>query len=99
MTENLLPCPFCGSEELRISGVMGSYYVKCQECGCEQNMADGFDKAIAAWNRRTPDVVRCGECIHRFSCNRGTWFLHDSNPQRKELSFCSRGERKEAGND
>ena len=82
MTEKLLPCPFCGSDnapgvydENEVEGLAEGdlrfvnkpyYSVVCslhdQGCGAEGAYCKTPEEAIAAWNRRTPDVVRCGEC-------------------------------------
>lgn len=48
----LLPCPFCGSVDLR-SGMddFGYFLVYCNQCG--GTMEDGIEeKAITAWNTR-----------------------------------------------
>ena len=59
MSYDLLPCPFCGSTNLRseFSGSQG--YIECNECGtqgpCDERAADpicDYDAAYAAWNRR-----------------------------------------------
>jgi hypothetical protein len=56
----LLPCPFCGSINLRyqFSGSQG--YIECNECGtqgpCDERAADpicDIEAANSAWNRRT----------------------------------------------
>jgi hypothetical protein len=55
----LLPCPFCGSINLRyqFSGSQG--YIECNECGtqgpCDERAADpicDIEAANSAWNRR-----------------------------------------------
>ncbi len=62
----LLPCPFCGGEEIFIEpderGSGGQhvapYHVGCKACNAEQ-MAETEDEAIAAWNcRPSPSVHR-----------------------------------------
>lgn len=62
MSSNLLPCPFCGSTNLRheFSGSQG--YIECNECGtqgpCDERAADPIcdqDAGCAAWNRRAAD--------------------------------------------
>lgn len=62
MTDQLLPCPFCGGEAKILEGAPGLYsadntlyHAKCQSCGsCGASIYDhGRGGAIAAWNRRS----------------------------------------------
>ncbi|WP_186019896.1 Lar family restriction alleviation protein [Burkholderia gladioli] len=53
----LLPCPFCGSDEVTVGSFGSSYidpqhYVQCEQCdgATVRHASDG--EAIAAWNRR-----------------------------------------------
>lgn len=62
-TPELLPCPFCGTDELShgwaAPGFRGGYsdgHAECMECGVLVIAATEQD-AIAAWNRRTPAPV------------------------------------------
>ncbi len=65
MSDNLLPCPFCGGEGVVQKKDAEYLYnfsaVICEECDartdwCGSAAGDSDDKAIAAWNRRaTPD--------------------------------------------
>lgn len=61
MTEKLLPCPYCGGEWKLFVDFQNRYQVGCRNCGV---CTDWYsrEEAIAAWNRRTHDVVRCEEC-------------------------------------
>ena len=69
MSEELKPCPFCGSYNVRVCTIPSGYkrnprvwYVKCDDC--ESRGTRVFDKseAIAAWNTRAEkkptDAVR-----------------------------------------
>lgn len=54
----LKPCPFCGSEDVKIiehifKGVKNTYGAKCFSCKAQsdQFFEDGIN-AIEAWNRR-----------------------------------------------
>lgn len=60
MTDHLLPCPFCGSTNLRYVFTGSQGYIECNECGtegpCDERAADprcDIEAAQAAWNRRT----------------------------------------------
>jgi Lar family restriction alleviation protein len=55
----LKPCPFCGSEEVRMrfDSVFESYCVTCRNCGAKVFQFYGLkDAAVEAWNRRADDV-------------------------------------------
>lgn len=56
---DLLPCPFCGSTNLRHEFAGSQGFIECNECGtvgpCDERAADpicDYDAAYAAWNRR-----------------------------------------------
>ena len=56
---DLLPCPFCGSTNLRHEFAGSQGFIECNECGtagpCDERAADpicDFEAAVAAWNRR-----------------------------------------------
>lgn len=53
MSEELKPCPFCGSEaEIERRGHKGqSTIYACQDCGCRLETGEEFNFG-AAWNRR-----------------------------------------------
>lgn len=61
----VLPCPFCGSENIVISVISnwGLWRVWCQAClGKSDDQLSQAD-AIRKWNTRpAPPVGRCGEC-------------------------------------
>lgn len=58
----VLPCPFCGSENIVISN-WGLWRVWCQEClGKSDDQLSQAD-AIKKWNTRpAPSIGRCEEC-------------------------------------
>jgi hypothetical protein len=56
---DLLPCPFCGSNNLRHEFGGSQGYIECNECGalgpCDERAADPIcstEAAETAWNRR-----------------------------------------------
>ena len=56
---DLLPCPFCGSTNLRFEFSGSQGYIECNKCGtegpCDEQAADpicDMDAAYLAWNRR-----------------------------------------------
>lgn len=53
MAENeLKPCPFCGSDKIRVISNGVSYHVNCDQCECRTTRYRKKDKAIEVWNRR-----------------------------------------------
>ena len=61
MTEDLKPCPFCGSEDSAMFSQDVDpynvytdlrYFVKCKCCGCRSKKCRTEEKATAKWNRR-----------------------------------------------
>lgn len=57
MMDKLLPCPFCGSENLKIvsyNSIAGACkMVECMDCFAEVPCRATKKEAIDAWNRRT----------------------------------------------
>lgn len=56
MSEEMKPCPFCGSYDVVVDETYTSGYVRCRSCGVEGSMRDSYSEAVAAWNSRTVDV-------------------------------------------
>lgn len=55
MSEELKPCPFCGSEDVVLQESIiypGEYYVCCNVCGILTNRYSNRSLAISAWNKR-----------------------------------------------
>ena len=56
MSEELKPCPFCGSDDIDVTytyiegGV--DYYAECTDCYCRGAWEPTPEKARAAWNSR-----------------------------------------------
>ena len=55
LTNELKPCPFCGSDELFIDEgeYRNDYSINCTDCGCRIGYFDTYAQAASAWNRRT----------------------------------------------
>jgi Lar family restriction alleviation protein len=51
--KTLLPCPFCGSSNLRIGTTANANYAYCTQCGCSGGWGAGIQGAIKKWNKRT----------------------------------------------
>jgi Lar family restriction alleviation protein len=55
MDEKLLPCPFCGSNNLRVFKGMGyrNYImIKCMDCGVRGGCYLKVENCNQAWNKR-----------------------------------------------
>jgi len=58
-SEKLKPCPFCGSENLRIHNGREVKYGYCTDCGAMAGWGGSEKAAVEKWNtRRTPDPVK-----------------------------------------
>jgi Lar family restriction alleviation protein len=55
MTSVILPCPFCGSADIATEGPCYTQFM-CEGCGAATYDQEGHAEAIAAWNRRSPEV-------------------------------------------
>jgi Lar family restriction alleviation protein len=56
MSEELKPCPFCGSKNVMIDDLFdnGTNTVFCGECQSKSSNFCHFDSAIEQWNTRAP---------------------------------------------
>jgi Lar family restriction alleviation protein len=53
--EELLPCPFCGSDQLKVESTCPEdHFVYCLNCECEGPLHMTPEPAIESWNRRKP---------------------------------------------
>ena len=52
--KELKPCPFCGSENIRIMG-NSNFWCMCDQCGVETQTYDTEEELIEAWNARVEE--------------------------------------------
>ena len=57
MTEELLPCPFCGEkaaaeDAYNVYGTEVYHFVRCQSCSSHSRLYQHRAEAITAWNTR-----------------------------------------------
>lgn len=67
MSENLLPCPFCGGKAKVRNASLGAY-VLCTKCLCSTAGETNPAKAITAWNKRAElfGNLDCYECMNGY---------------------------------
>jgi len=56
MSEELRPCPFCGSNFVNMNRV--GWWVVCENCGAEGPAKETREEALATWNRRANEGER-----------------------------------------
>ena len=63
-TEQLAPCPFCGSTNAGDAGLW-QHVIKCHDCGAHSTPCANWSEAVAAWNARTlaPEQVHAEELL------------------------------------
>ena len=55
MSEQLLPCPFCGSDQVEMKGENApEWWVRCKECNAASATRPMRKQAAHDWNRREP---------------------------------------------
>lgn len=52
MSNDLLPCPFCGIDNASVYPVVDFAEVQCDTCGARSPMTEDEASAVAAWNSR-----------------------------------------------
>ena len=61
----LLPCPFCGSNniDIKYTSALDQMWFQCEKCHTEGPLANRVKDARKLWNTRpAPLIGRCGEC-------------------------------------
>ncbi len=96
-------CPFCGGEAKLIinydyDGKPRKYTATCIKEYCPGQSSKSYDSekfAVLFWNQRTPEIVRCGECVYwePENCRNPNILMRDQ--QMTYDDFCSWGERRE----
>ncbi len=96
-------CPFCGGEaEIKVRYDIwlhpANFEPHCDTFGCQGSVGFAYgtkEAAIERWNTRTPEIVRCGECVYwePENCRNPNILMQDQ--QMTYDDFCSWGERRE----
>ena len=93
----MLPCPFCGSENIVISVISnwGLWRGWCQECLGKSDERSSQADAIRKWNTRpAPPVGRCGDCKYYTAMSHCQ--VHSLGPDQYDPDdFCSYFEPRE----
>jgi Lar family restriction alleviation protein len=92
-------CPFCGGEaEIETTDKNGwiFYYAQCNKCNIgTYDSTTNLKEVIDLWNTRTPEIIRCGECIYWEPENCRNPNILNRDQQMTYDDFCSWGERRE----
>ena len=54
LNKTLLDCPFCGNQAKLVPECLGHWEITCTNCACVSQSEDSKEKAITAWNTRSP---------------------------------------------
>lgn len=60
MTDDLKPCPFCGSTSIRIECFQNKnwekdFWITCENCDATSGVRDNETSVIELWNRRVKE--------------------------------------------
>ena len=91
-------CPFCGGEaslEVIRENEVAFCCVECDQCGISTYSSTNMNEVVDMWNTRTPEIMRCGECVYwePENCRNPNILMRDQ--QMTYDDFCSWGERRE----
>lgn len=86
MSEELKPCPFCGSSRISFSSHQIGIAVGCDSCGAVSEIKGSKEQCAEAWNRRAQpadaEVVQ-RYCFDQTGCdvadNEGPWVSYDDH--------------------
>ena len=103
MTKKLKPCAHCGKEgHIRVRYDIwlhpANFEPHCDTYGCQGSVGLAYgteEAAVESWNTRTPEIVRCGECVYwePENCRNPNILMRDQ--QMTYDDFCSWGDRRE----
>lgn len=93
-------CPFCGGEARLVTrrqegtSIEPKHFIMCERCRCMTSESWILKVVIDKWNARTPEIVRCGECVYwePENCRNPNILMRDQ--QMTYDDFCSWGERR-----
>lgn len=74
MAETLKPCPFCGSDDVRLMPDhmdRRDSYVLCRSCGARSTSAFSAKDAVEMWNQRTERTCRIVRYVDQNPASRG----------------------------
>lgn len=84
--KRLLPCPFCGGEG-KLKEISGRWTVHCANQCAGTRIFNGKARPIEAWNKRTPDIVYCRECV-MFKEYENTENIINFDETEKDRGYC-----------
>lgn len=93
----LKQCPHCGGEVVR-AWIADYPALRCDKCGIVTILPQsgaGNEKLIEVFNTRTPEIMRCGECVYWEPENCRNPNILNRDQQMTYDDFCSWGERRE----
>ena len=89
--DKLLPCPFCGNEDIKIKYDFGNHNIECTRCCVEMIICGepcGTDRqdAIDQWNRRvTKALLSKEEIAEILSLKLSQMCIPDDNHERADI--------------
>lgn len=89
-TNDMLPCPFCGSEDIVLDGMSSFRWMRCVRCGAigPDAITDTAAEARAKWNAREPDAANLRASIAGFAkameCEEGVWVWNEMTDAMQE---------------